>query len=667
MPRDIVLGNGELLINLDRHLSIRDIYYPYVGWANHVGGHRCRVGVWVAEGGFSWLDDTWDWQIKYVQDTLTTECTARHHGLGIRLLVSHCVLPDRNVLLQRFVIQNLRENAREARLFFHHDLRIDESDIGDTALYYPPANAMIHYKRDRYFLFSGEGHGNSADAVHIHQYACGEKAFRGAEGTWRDAEDGHLSMNAIAQGSVDSVAGFSINLPAKGESSIRTWLAIGASLEDVVSLGRTVSGVAFDRLHAGAGAYWQAYVSQRSRHDRLPERVALLMNRSLLIIRTQADRRGAIVASNDSDIMETARAHYSYMWPRDGALTSYAVDLLGAQDISRSFFEFCARVLPPDRPALMHKYGPDGTMGASWHPYALPGGGFEVPFQEDGTALAIWAFREHQRIYGDAEFGRKMYDDFIVPAADFLVEFRDPTDHLPRPSWDLWEERRGVHIYTSACVVGALDAAAELAEQFSTHEAADRYRGAAGEVRDAIVDCFWNDQAGRFARMLSRQDDGSLVQDLTMDSSAFALFKYGAFPAGDPKVVATMRAIGGSLWVRAGVGGVARYQRDYYFSVTQDFDHIPGNPWIICTLWLADWYIATAKRAADLRSAVDLMEWAAVTATRTGMLSEQVNPFTLAPLSVAPLTWSHAQFITTACSYLDRLHELEAAEARKKA
>jgi GH15 family glucan-1,4-alpha-glucosidase len=109
------------------------------------------------------------------------------------------------------------------------------------------------------------------------------------------------------------------------------------------------------------------------------------------------------------------------------------------------------------------------------------------------------------------------------------------------------------------------------------------------------------------------------------------------------------------------MGGIARYERDHYFRVTDDFERVPGNPWIICTLWLADWYIATAKNAADLRSALDLLEWAAVCAPRSGVLSEQVHPFTLQPLSVAPLTWSHAQFITTACAYSERLAELEIA------
>src|SRR5256885_10609956 len=38
----------------------------------------------------------------------------------------------------------------------------------------------------------------------IDEYACGRSGIGGSEGTWRDAEDGVLSMNAIQQGAVDS-------------------------------------------------------------------------------------------------------------------------------------------------------------------------------------------------------------------------------------------------------------------------------------------------------------------------------------------------------------------------------------------------------------------------------------------------------------------------------
>jgi len=371
MPRDIALGNGEMLVNLDRHLSIRDIYYPYVGWANHVGGYRCRVGIWVIDGGFSWLDDSWDWQIKYEENSLATNCTARHHGLGVRLKVAHAVLHDRNILCQRFVIENMRENAREVRMFFAHDFRIDETDIGDTAFYYPFETAMVHYKRNRYFLFSGIA-GDDPHSLHnsIWQYACGEKGFRGAEGTWRDAEDGLLSMNAIAQGSVDSVVSFTMNLPAKGTTTMRAWLAASDSLESAVELQAPLRTGDFEDLFEETVDHWKKFAHRRNDLEVLPTRVQELFTRSLLIIRTQSDKRGAIIASNDSDIMENSRAHYSYMWPRDGALASYALDLLGVDEITRPFFEFCARSLPKDRAALLHKYGPDGTVGASWHPWS---------------------------------------------------------------------------------------------------------------------------------------------------------------------------------------------------------------------------------------------------------------------------------------------------------
>jgi len=663
MPRDIVLGNGELLINLDRHLSIRDIYYPYVGWANHVGGYRCRVGVWVIDGGFAWLDDSWDWQIKYTPGALATDCTARHQGLGVRLRVCHAVLHDRNIFLQRFVVENLRDNAREARMFFAYDLRIDESDIGDTAFYYPYEPAMVHYKRNRYFFFSGLV-GDDPEALDsgIWQYACGDKGFRGAEGTWRDAEDGLLSMNAIAQGSIDSVVSYTMHLPAKGAVILRAWLAVAESLESAVDLQAPLRDGEFEDLLDRTVAHWKAFSQRRDDLAALPTRVAELFVHSLLIIRTQTDKRGAILASNDSDIMETARAHYSYMWPRDGALASYALDRLGVQELTRPFFEFCARALPKDRAALQHKYGPDGTVGASWHPWVVNGGGMETPFQEDGTALAVWALRHHIKRYQDMEFGARMYDDFVAPCADFIASFRDPGTGLPLPSWDIWEERRGVHLFTAATTVAALRAAAEIAQLFGKTHSVERFGTAAAEIEAGLLKHFWDGDAGYFARMINFEKKGQIVRDTTVDASAYALFAFGVLPADDARVVATMQAIGRKLWVRVGVGGVARYERDWYFHVTEDFANVPGNPWIICTLWLADWYIATAKTAADLRGALDLLEWAAICALRTGVLSEQVHPFTLQPLSVAPLTWSHAQYITTTTAYLDKLAEIGKAE-----
>jgi glucoamylase len=47
------------------------------------------------------------------------------------------------------------------------------------------------------------------------------------------------------------------------------------------------------------------------------------------------------------------------------------------------------------------------------------------------------------------------------------------------------------------------------------------------------------------------------------------------------------------------------------------------------------------------------LEWVAWRALPSGVLAEQVNPYTNDPLSVSPLTWSHAAYIATVQSYLE--------------
>jgi GH15 family glucan-1,4-alpha-glucosidase len=98
---------------------------------------------------------------------------------------------------------------------------------------------------------------------------------------------------------------------------------------------------------------------------------------------------------------------------------------------------------------------------------------------------------------------------------------------------------------------------------------------------------------------------------------------------------------------------VARYEDDYYHQVSRDLANIAGNPWFICTLWLADWHAATAKTPEELGKAKNLLEWVSAHALPSGVLAEQVNPYTGEPMSVSPLTWSHAAFVESVNQYLD--------------
>jgi GH15 family glucan-1,4-alpha-glucosidase len=729
MPRDIPVGNGQLLVTYDHHYRLRDLYFPHVGQENHVGG-PCRFGVWSKLPAESrkkderrrarvyWSDDGWEIDRRYQDDTLATDVTMRHDALRLELRCTDVVDFHRPVLVRRIEVVNHTDQEREVRLIHHHDFAMFGNKVGDTAYYDPQLRSVIHYRQSRYvmscFYIDGE--------QQTDEYACGTAGFGGAEGTWRDAEDGKLGNNPVAQGAVDSTILTRVSLPPGGMRAVYLVIGAGYSYMDMETIHKFLHREGPQGVIDRTNAYWQLWLNA-SRADfgtpqetGLSEKVTELFKRSLLLVRTQIDNDGAIIAANDSDIMQFSRDTYSYLWPRDGAFVADAMDAAGFPDVCRQFYKFCAGLLS-ERGMFLHKYNPDGSPASSWHPWVDGKGRPQLPIQEDETALVVWAMWRHYVRYRDVEFTRPMWVDLVRPAADFMVQFRDPDSKLPLPSWDLWEERYGVHAFTVATVYGGLRSAWQFAVCFGDPVRAREYAKAASEIREAFCKYMWHDGEGRFVRRIMPvdadrtaqlmsevfagripqptgrpdfpsedevtgqpstktappaspgDDDAAAVDyemDLNLDASMFAIFALGLLPVEDERVQATMDQIEARLTVKTDVGGVARYEDDYYHQVTDDVENVPGNPWFICTLWMADHKIAKAQTLEQLKEAAGYLEWVAARALPSGVLAEQVHPETNAPLSVSPLTWSHATVVATVVQYLAKLERLDPDLAKKQ-
>lgn len=651
MPRHLVVGNGKFLVNLDSRGYIRDLYYPYVGQLNHVGGFACKIGAWV-DGQFAWLDDPeWRITLSYEEDTLVTDLQATHDGLGLTLRIQDGVHQREHIFLRQIRVQNHRQEERELRLFFTHDLNINENEVGDTAAYYPNNQTVFHYKKDRYFMFNG-----SSGREGIHQYTTGVKRFHHAEGTWKDAEDGHLAGNPIAQGSVDSTIGLKTLLPPSSERDVYYWFSIGKSLDEVVKLDRYVRDNHPGKLLERVAVYWSRWVNKSERrYGDLGDRIVKMFKHSLLMVRTQTNMNGAIIAANDTDILQYNRDHYSYMWPRDGALIAYAMSLAGYQGMVVPFFHFCSNVLSQSG-YLAHKYNPDGTIGSSWHPY-INNGQAQLPIQEDETGLVLFALWEDYVKNGVIELPQSLYSSLIRKSAKFLTTYLEDDLDLPKPSYDLWEERYGIFTFTAAAVYGGIRAAANFCDLFGDEERSNRYNQVAERIKGGILKHLWDEESGRFARGLILQD-GKWIKDMTLESSVYGIFEFGVLPAGDERVVRTMEAIKAGLSIKTEVGGIARYHNDHYFQRSGDLDVVPGNPWIICTLWVTEWEIERAERLEDLEAPRRTLEWVVDHAMESGVLSEQLDPFDGSPLSVAPLTWSHATFVLAVAKYMSKYRAL---------
>jgi oligosaccharide amylase len=644
--RDIPVGNGQLLVNFDSDYQIRDVYFPHVGQENHTEGFPFRFGVWI-DGQFSWVfSDGWARSLKYLPETLVTDVRLENKELGISISCNDTVASHENIFLRRVRIKDLRNSGnRSVRIFFHHDFRIYENKIGDTAFFEPLTHSIIHYKKHRYFLINTQ--------PPFQSFATGRKAFRDKEGTWRDAEDGELGGGAITEGSVDSTIGVHSTLESGAEYVLYYWIAAGTSRDEVLRMDRVVVERTPEEFISYTQNYWRAWVNKNDTdlRDLSPE-IVEQYKRSLLIISTQTDDDGAILAANDRDVAHRATDLYSYLWTRDGSFVAAALDDAGYAEMTRAFFTLCGKIVDPNG-YFLQKYNPDGTVASGWHAsWDISRRREVVPIQEDETALVLWALWKHYEKHRDIDFAHRLYENLVIKCANFMVVFRNPKTELPGASWNLWENTRGIHTFTSCTVAAGLRAASQFAKLFAEANRAQLYDEAADEIVRAMGKHLYSERHCRFLRGLVVDNDDNLHEDETIDASLFGLFYFDCFSPSDPRVLSTMSAVIDRLSLN---GGYARFEGDDYMRANE---RSVGNPWFICTLWIAEYYIAVAETLSDLEKALVILNWTAKKALPSGVLAEQIDPGSGEPISVSPLTWSHSTFIAAVHSYLRRLRTL---------
>lgn len=649
MPKALSLGNEHILVLIDKFARVRDIYFPYVGLENHVGSRFAhKLGVFT-DNQFSWFDDgTWDVDVR-ADESFAGDTLAHHPHLAVKLRFEDVVSNEKNIFFRKVTVTNESDRSRAVKVFFNHQFGIYSSEEGDTAFYDPMTGTVIHYEGKRTFLMNVRMGDHGFD-----DYTTGVFQLEGKEGTFRDAEDGMLAKNPIEHGRVDSTIGVTLTMAPGETQSFYYWMCVGLFIKDVKELNTYVLDHGAEYLMKTVRDYWSAWVNRRLYNFHgLSQDMVDLFKKSILTIKSHLDSGGAVIASGDSDMLQGGRDTYSYMWPRDGAFVTAALDEVGDRHAARKFFEFATSVLSDDG-YFMHKYRPDQSLGSSWHPWIV-NGKTELPIQEDETALVLWALWEHYRVTKDLEFVESLYHSFIKPAGLFLMSHRNPYTGLPKPSYNLWEENFGIHTFTAAATYGGLMAASRFAGILGKTRSETNLSHTAEEMRTAILKHCWDEEGGFFYRTLSVADDGQLSHDNAIDSSsAYGVMAFGVLPTDDERLVRSFKAMETRLTI-PGVGGLARYENDQYFRTTQN---VTGNPWFITTLWLAQFYIARAKNEADMEKVKDIFQWVVNYALPSGILSEQIDPTHREPVSAAPLTWSHAEYVRTVILYLKRLVDL---------
>ncbi len=565
--RTLVFGNGQMFVGIDQQGLIRELCWPTVGAPNHLAGRPIRLGIRRGEW-FSWLgSEGWTVENWLAGESGVTEWK----GFGF-VVQRVCGLNGR-LFDQTFEVTG---GDGQIRIYQSQCLRINETDIMDTALYHLDTESIIHFKQNVCLSFVGRGSTGHLDAV-----SCGLAETPNHTGTWLEAESDALSGKPIEQGCVDSTFAIDVQIH-EGVGHFELPIVAGRIPEEC--------SLTFGNRMAGQGRTLEDF--------------------SIHVVESHALPSGPVVAAIDSDIMGENRSNYAQVWMRDAVLTARG---LGRTESLLSF-------LPPaeDGRWIWQKYHPLGYRGSTWHPFA---GDDPFPYQMDETALLVQY--ECENLAGDDRTEARL-DKWVR----LLLNAIDDSG-LPRPSWDLWEERFGVHLWTVSTVIEAL-------------RAAEPVRGAkCTDTANRMVEAtlkFFQPVDGRIPRRLTKHPHG-YEADLTADSSVIAACLHSE-PLADVLLDAAVELAESHLLDKCPAGGVARYAGDYYGRVREGY---PGNPWIICTAWLARAYF----RQGRIGKARQLLKWIESRASSSGMLAEQVHPDSGEPAGVCPLVWSHAEYLET--------------------
>ncbi|MFT7618673.1 MAG: GH15 family glucan-1,4-alpha-glucosidase [Planctomycetota bacterium] len=614
--RDVVLGNGKLTICCDPQGWIREVFYPQPGLWNHTLGAPCKVGI-RTKGVTTWLGSDHNPQWNQVNSRATqVSWSCRQSGLEVSCLN----VVDKKAPLLRRQFKMAGEPGAKATLLLHHDFRLLETEFQDGVRFDQEQQRIHHYKRQANVVVGFQGAKELGDIT----WTLGRRDSSGGQGITALADRDYLDNNLCAVGAGESIIAVDFEFDPKGRATIASYMGAWQNVEDRSQVEDAT------KVHVDFGAYSPKTWESLSDHVQYAENLINVFQES-------------VIASPDTETLAVAREHYCYLWPRDGAFIAMTWDRLGNRGAARKFYEFCSRALT-DEGFLHQRYNPDGTVGSSWHPDPVPGSRIR-PIQEDSTALCCLAAARHILADPQDPASIVLAEKLVFPAASFLLSYRDEASGLPLPSHDLWEERFGVHTFTVASVIAALREASAVALTFN-HPLADRFDQAATLMQTAMESRLFHDDAGRYARMGTPQDNGELHLDVTPDASLSGLFLFNEKAAQDEKVRLTMESIEKELWVKNGIGGVARYRDDHYHRRSLDPDQIPGNPWIICTLWLAHWH-ALENSPKSQEKAKSLTNWVIKHSRSSGALPEQVHPLTGENVSVCPLLWSHSTLIDT--------------------
>lgn len=374
-------------------------------------------------------------------------------------------------------------------------------------------------------------------------------------------------------------------------------------------------------------AWWGTWAGHGHRDDRHGDLVA----RSLLTLRALTDvETGGIVAAATTSLPESVGGSrnwdYRYVWLRDAALTLEVLIDHGYVEIAHHWRDWLLRAVAGDPAQVQIMYGVAGERDLPERELtALPGYAGSSPVRIGNAAVGQFQGDVIGEVLVALERARSagVTEDATAWSLQRAL-LAQAIERMHEPDQGMWEMRGDPRHFTHSKVMlwAALDAGIAAVETHGLTGDVERWSLVRAQLESEIDTKGYDAELGHFVQCY-----GSTA----VDASLLLLPQVGYCAPEDPRMLRTVAKIEQEL-IRDGF--VLRYRGD---------DGVSGaeNPFLACTLWLAEQYARTGRTNA----AEALVDAVAATASDVGLFSEEYDPSARRQTGNVPQAFSHVAFV----------------------
>lgn len=564
-----IIGNGKILGCLTESGELIRLYYPNIDYFQNID--KNRIGI-VSNNDILWLDGANTKRQHYEGNIVYTELNIENY----EILQRDYILPNKNVVVRTFKFN------KKLNLFMYSKLN---SDINRKVSGMFVDNTLIQYCQEMYMATF------STNSVTKYQINNSKYAM----------QNGELNPEDYIGMSDDSAILYT------DVNEITIYIALENNLKDLLELVEWCKKQQETLLYNSTKNYWTSYL-KKFENNLLLKNVSKIKEKEiiertiLMYALVTNSETGAVLASPDVDENFEKCGRYGYCWPRDALFINKALNVLGLKKLTDKFYNVWAKRAQLDSGLFEQRYYSNGELAPCW--------GIQI----DETAAILIG------IYENGKY--KKLEALILKTITALLNFIDG-DYLSKECFDLWEERKGKHLYSTASIYEGLRVGKEMLTLINSV----KYKSTINEIektlsniKDAIIRNFISDSA------LKRSIDNTQT-DISLLSIAVP---YNILDVDDLIMKNTVNNIERDL--KLSNGGYMRYQWDEY---------VGGNAWIISSMWLALYYLKKGERD----KACELFDWVTNHADYLGFLPEQIDRNGEETIWVRQLSWSHAMYI----------------------